>query len=246
MRSLPPPNFDRSSVRPLYGPRIPAETELMKNHLRRPSPALILAIAALVLALTGSAVAANRYLITNTKQISPAVLKQLAKMAATQGAQGPAGSPGTAGAAGKEGVAGATGAAGVDGTAGPAGPEGSAGKEGAAGRDGLSGSSSDLLWAVVEPGGDIVRAGEEGVTANEFHNGTGGASGTTIVRFQHFGDITNCAYEATIGLGSQTATAFPGFATVVRSASNDDGVYVQTFNEEGQAAALGFHLAVIC
>jgi hypothetical protein len=218
----------------------------MKNHLRRPSPALILAIAALVLALTGSAVAAKRYLITNTKQISPVVLKQLAKMAAAQSVQGPAGAPGAPGAAGKEGAAGAAGPAGADGAAGPAGAEGAAGKEGTPGEQGPSGPRSDLLWAVVEPGGQIVRSSEERVTAHEVVATEGVATGTTIVRFENFGDITNCAYEATIGLGSQSATAFPGFATVVRSAANDDGVYVQTFNEEGHAAALGFHLAVIC
>jgi hypothetical protein len=209
----------------------------MKNHLRRPSPALILAITALVLALTGSAVAAKRYLITDTKQISPTVLKQLAKMAAVQGAQGPAGAAGTAG---KDGAAGAAGPAGAEGAAGVAGAEGAAGREGAAGKEGPSGPRSDLLWAVVEPSGQVARASEGEVTAKET------VTGTTTVRFEHFGDITNCAYEATVGIAAQTTTAFPGFATVVRSAGFPDGVYVQTFDQNGNAAALGFHLAVLC
>ncbi len=212
----------------------------MRNHLRRPSPALILAIAALVLALTGSAVAAKRYLITNTKQISPTVLKQLAKMAAVQGAQGPAGAAGTAGKDGAAGAAGPAGAKGAAGAAGAAGAEGAAGREGTAGKEGPSGPRSDLLWAVVEPSGQVARASEGEVTAKET------VTGTTTVRFEHFGDITNCAYEATVGIAAQTSTAFPGFATVVRSAGFPDGVYVQTFDQNGTAAALGFHLAVLC
>jgi hypothetical protein len=216
----------------------------MKNRLRSPSPALVLAIAALVLALTGSAVAAKRYLITNTKQISPVVLKQLAKMAAAQGAAEPTG---VAGATGKDGAAGTPGPAGAEGAAGVAGAEGAAGKEGLAGKEGPSGPRSDLLWAVVEPGGQVARASEAEVTAEEIVNETEEVvTGTTIVRFQHFGDLTNCAYEATIGLGAQTTTAFPGFATVVRSAGHPDGVYVQTFDQNGNAAKLGFHLAVLC
>lgn len=206
----------------------------MKNHLRRPSPALILAIAALVLALTGSAVAAKRYLITNTKQISPTVLKQLAKMAAVQGAQGPAGSPGKAGTAGAAGAAGAEGAAGAT---------GAAGANGTNGAEGPPGPRSDLLWAVVEPGGKrepVARGSEEGITAQEV------AQGTNIVRFEHFGDVTACAYEATIGLAAQTGTAFPGFATVVRYSEEPNAVYVQTFNAKGEAAQLGFHLAILC
>ena len=74
-------------------------------------------------------------------------------------------------------------------------------------------------------------------------------TGTTEVSFEHFGDLTNCAYEATVGLASQSATAFPGFATVVRSSAHDDAVYVQTYNmvhghnQEASLASLGFHLS---
>jgi hypothetical protein len=209
----------------------------MKKHLRLPSPALVISILALVVALSGTAIAAKRYLITNTKQISPAALKQLTKLASVQGAQGPAGAAGAAGSAGKEGTAGAAGAAGAAGTA---------GEKGAAGKEGAVGPRSNLLWAVVETGGGVERSSEAGVSAVEV------GPGTIEVSFEHFGDITNCAYEATIGLASQSATAFPGFATVVRSSAHDDAVYVQTYdmqhgrNEEATLAPLGFHLAVLC
>jgi Collagen triple helix repeat (20 copies) len=197
----------------------------MKRSLRLPSPALVIAVLALIVALSGTAIAAKRYLITNTKQISPAALKQLVKLAGAQGSQGPAGTAGKEGAAGKEGTAGA---------------EGAAGKEGEAGRVGPPGPRGNLLWAVVEPGGTVARASEDQVTAVEK------GVGTTIVKFEDFGSVTDCAYEATVGLAAQTATAFPGFATVVRSADFEDGVLVQTFDENGTAKTLGFHLAVLC
>jgi hypothetical protein len=43
----------------------------------KPSPALIVAVLALVVALGGTAMAAGRYVITNTNQIKPNVLKTL-------------------------------------------------------------------------------------------------------------------------------------------------------------------------
>jgi hypothetical protein len=75
---------------------------------------------ALVFAMTGGAYAAKHYLITSTKQISPAVLKQL------QGKRGAAGTQGSAGPAG---------------AAGPQGPQGSPGAAGTKGENGASGAS---------------------------------------------------------------------------------------------------------
>jgi hypothetical protein len=78
--------------------------------MRRPSPALLLSIAALVVALGGTAVAAKKYVITSTKQISPKVLAQL------RGRSGPVGADGLPGPRGTDGAPGAPGAEG------PAGP----------------------------------------------------------------------------------------------------------------------------
>jgi hypothetical protein len=44
---------------------------------RKPSPATIVAITALVVALGGTAIAASRYIITNTSQIKPSVVNAL-------------------------------------------------------------------------------------------------------------------------------------------------------------------------
>jgi hypothetical protein len=83
---------------------------------RRISAAGIVATLALVLAMTGGAVAAKKYLITSVNQISPAVLKKL------KGKRGPAGSQGQAGARGEVGAAGAAGQAGAPGAPGAPGP----------------------------------------------------------------------------------------------------------------------------
>lgn len=74
--------------------------------MRKPSPAMLVASLALVFAMTGTGVAASRYLITSRSQIAPSVLKSL---------KGKRGLPGTAGAAGAPGLAGATGATGAPG-----------------------------------------------------------------------------------------------------------------------------------
>jgi hypothetical protein len=79
-------------------------------HLRRPSITLVVAALALFVALGGSAVAADHYLITKTSQIKPSVLKAL------KGNSGRNGAPGAVGATG------ATGPAGAAGPQGPAGP----------------------------------------------------------------------------------------------------------------------------
>jgi hypothetical protein len=77
---------------------------------------MIVAIAALIMAMTGSAIAAKNYVLTDTGQIAPKVLKQL------KGKRGPKGKQGAAGATGARGPAGVRGPAGDRGSTGPAGP----------------------------------------------------------------------------------------------------------------------------
>lgn len=82
--------------------------------MKRPSPAMLIACAALFLAGAGSAAAASHYLITSTDQIKPSVLE---KLHGPIGRRGPAGQPGTAGAQGPQGAPGGAGTPGVSATA---------------------------------------------------------------------------------------------------------------------------------
>jgi Collagen triple helix repeat (20 copies) len=83
--------------------------------MRRPiSYANVAATLALVLSMSGGALAASHYLINSTKQINPKVLK---KLRGNTGKQGPAG---------KEGPRGPSGTNGATGSVGPTGPAGTA------------------------------------------------------------------------------------------------------------------------
>jgi hypothetical protein len=86
----------------------------------------VTATLALVFSMSGGALAANHYLISSTKQISPKVLSKL------KGNAGPGGSAGPVGATGVTGATGATGAQGQAGKEGPQGKEGNAGPAGSA------------------------------------------------------------------------------------------------------------------
>ena len=83
--------------------------------LRRPSTKAvpwIVACVAIVLAMGGTGLAAKKYLITSTKQISPKVLAKLHGARGARGLTGPAGAAGAKGANGANGAPGAPGAAG--------------------------------------------------------------------------------------------------------------------------------------
>jgi len=91
---------------------------------RRPSPALIVSIIALVVACTGTAIAANQ-LITSAeiknrtikmKDLSRALRKAVLAGVGPTGPKGPDGAKGAAGRTGPSGATGATGVTGADGT----------------------------------------------------------------------------------------------------------------------------------
>lgn len=100
---------------------------------RRISYANVAATLALVFSMSGGALAANHYLISSTKQISPKVLKKLKVKGAT----------------------------GKTGAIGPAGPAGASGKEGSQGKEGASGTyPTTLTSGHSESGNYAVAAGD--------------------------------------------------------------------------------------
>ena len=70
------------------------QSEAPGMHLRKPSPATVIASAALFFALGGTAIAAHHYLITKPGQIKPSVL---AKLKGKSGPRVPTGAGGAAG-----------------------------------------------------------------------------------------------------------------------------------------------------
>jgi hypothetical protein len=91
---------------------------MLGSSLKRVTPATVLAVVALVFAMTSGAVAAKKYLITSTKQISPSVLKKLTGKPGKPGPAGPAGAVGKAGANGANGTNGSNGTNGQNGQTG--------------------------------------------------------------------------------------------------------------------------------
>jgi hypothetical protein len=118
----------------------------IRNRITAPT---VIATVALVFAMTGGAYAAQKYLISSTKQISPKVLASL------KGAAGKAGAPGAAGAAGPAGASGAgtPGPQGPAGGQGPAGVQGTQGEKGVAGAKGEKGLSGETGFTSTLPSG---------------------------------------------------------------------------------------------
>ncbi len=78
----------------------------MEAIARHVTYANVVATLALILALSGTAMAAKHYLITSTRQIQPSVLKQLRGATGPRGPSGPGGPEGPAGAPGRSGQSG--------------------------------------------------------------------------------------------------------------------------------------------
>jgi hypothetical protein len=145
---------------------------------RRMTYANITATLALVFAMSGGALAANRYLLTSTGQVSPKVLKALK---GKTGSAGAAGAQGPAGPAGAQGLKGESGAAGTAGAVGPKGETGATGARGPAGVKGETGATGSPWTA-----GGTLPSGETetGVWAT---SGPEGGSGAVTIAIASFG-----------------------------------------------------------
>jgi hypothetical protein len=128
---------------------------MIQSLRKRVNATTVIAVFALVFAMTGGAYAAKKYLITSTGQISPKVLKSLKGSAGAKGANGASGAPGAQGAAGPAGPQGAAGAAGAAGAKGENGKDGAKGEQGIPGTTGFtatlpSGKTETGTWAASQ------------------------------------------------------------------------------------------------
>jgi len=190
--------------------------------IRRPSPAMVVACLALLVALTGTGVAAVSQIVPRNS-VGSAQLKSNAVVSAKvknrsllaldfKAGQLPAGPPGAAGPAGPAGAAG---------PAGPAGPAGTVTR----------------LTAVVNASGSLARS--QGTTSAG-HVGTGQYE----VIFNQ--NVTACTYVASVGNPTPGLITPNGVAVVVPRNGNANGVGVATYDAAGAFADLPFHLIVVC
>jgi hypothetical protein len=145
---------------------------MLANIRKRVSYVNVIATLVLLFAMTGGALAAKKYLITSTKQISPKALAELKKAAkganGAPGAQGPQGLVGAAGTAGAKGNNGANGANGNNGLNGATGVKGATGV-GATGPTGQTGFTETLPSGKTETGTWAISAFEP-AKFNEFYS----------------------------------------------------------------------------
>ena len=194
----------------------------------RPTPVVIAAVLAALIAGTGTAVAAR--LITG-KQIKNGTIQAKDLSASVRSALNDRG------------------ARGPQGTVGPQGAQGAQGPAGASGQPGLKGdpgAPATRLWAVVRspnPGNPFVVRGSGAVGVTDRTDG----NGTLRVRFNR--DISGCTYVASVGGTDGDGGGDPfdqGFISTEFDRSDRTAVSVATRNTAGTPADLSFHLIVVC
>jgi collagen triple helix repeat protein len=231
------------------------------RHIKKlhPSPAWIVAVAAIVCALGGTAVA--RSLITGKDIATGAITSRQVKdgsllytdlapsmrkaMAPKQGQAGPAGPTGPRGTVGPQGLRGAAG------PAGPAGPQGPAGKDGWSCKDANGNVKSECMGGGTSapPDGGTLLASVTADGALDHGKGvkaiTHSAAGDYLVSFTVAG-VDSCTNVATI-VGTQQGS--DGSTTILVSPANvTNTIRVQTFVDKDHPTATDkpFNLAVLC
>jgi hypothetical protein len=183
----------------------------------------LVAVLALMFAMSGGAYAASRYVITSTKQISPKVLKSL---------QGKAGKPG---ASGVQGLVGPAGPAGSQGPAGQAGAKGEAGAPGKEGPPGKSGENGTTGFTETLPAGKTLE-GEWGLSVHalgpEVHRAAF-SFGIPLSEAPVAHYIDTDGKELTIS-GEETSTTCPGSAAAPKAAPGNLCIYASS--ESGLSA----------
>lgn len=180
----------------------------------RISPSLIVAIAAVLLASTGSAIAAKAITSKDIKNgtIQLVDLNPRARVALVSG-RGPQGPPGANGVEGPSGAAGPAGLLGPVGPAGPAGPPGATGAKGETGPPGPAGSSKAYFVTRSSgvnplPAAQTTVLSRSGLPAGSYLIG----GQAVAVNFSSTGDFVRCGIVA-------GGTVFSGSTTWVRDTS---------------------------
>jgi Collagen triple helix repeat (20 copies) len=131
---------------------------VIRRHM---NPATVIAMVALVFAITGGAFAATGSGGSSHGALIATAAKAKGKPKAKVGPRGPAGPAGKNGATGSAGPAGTVGAQGAQGAKGEAGPQGAPGQEGPAGKEGKTGLTGKEGKAGIEG-----KEGSPGPTCN--------------------------------------------------------------------------------
>jgi hypothetical protein len=197
----------------------------MLRRIRRPSPALIVSIVAVIMAGGGGAYAATKISGKNIKKgtIPLSAMSSSAKNA----------------------LKGQTGPAGAQGAQGPQGPQGAQGPQGPAG------ASAVKYWAFILENGTVSRSSGN-VTSNLSTNG--GTNAQYHVTFpgdvRNCSYQVTASDPSTPGANE---FVFPRIPVAARSAQGDNAVMVQLFIPDTNAAPNNwiylqdaFHLAVFC
>ena len=188
----------------------------------RPSPAMVIATIALLVALAGTGYAASSLpansvgnkQLQNNAVTSPKVKDHSLLRVDFANGQIPAGRRGSVG---------------------PPGPPGAPGTAGARGPTGPAGQAGSGLWAVINPDGTIAR--RSGVlTASHLQTG--------IYRVQFNRNVTQCAWLATIG--SAASKTLYGMIEAELASSTTDSVQIGTRDIHGDPADRGFIVSVLC
>ena len=191
--------------------------------MRRPSAALVVATAALVMSTIGTSVAATHFVISSTRQIKPGTitLNALTK-GAKKALRGQRGARGPAGPAGPAGAVGATGAPGLSATK----------LWAQIGADGSVNASSGGVTARVgvSPGTYAVNFGQDITRCAAIP--TYAAAGSTV------GGLAGAPLLRVYSAGTDLAPGYPSMTTVLVTTTSEAAM--------GAPAPTTFYVAVFC
>lgn len=186
-------------------------------HFKRPSITTGIAVAALLMAMAGTALAGSHYLITSSSQIKPSVVAKLRGRTGTAGATGP------------------------QGPLGPPGQQGAGGPQGPAGAPGPSGASATALWASVAATGTVTaNSGLTGIVSS--YPSTSPAF--YILTFNR--NVSQCAHIATLSTSSESFEPGQISISSALGGGNPDALEVYTYNASGTTQYRSFSVAVFC